>query len=76
MDDIHLDSFSLSVDNSNLLEAFFLAFEKIVFQELRNFLWRESVKVNPILDGNLNSHKQNVKFQNPKLKGKNPNFKT
>jgi hypothetical protein len=75
MDNVHLNPFSLSVDNSDLLEAFLLTFEKIVLEERRDFLGRESVKIDPVLDGNLKNHKRNVKFQNPKLKGKNPNFK-
>ena len=56
MDDIHLHPFSFSVDNADLLEAFLLTFEEIVLQERRNLLRGESMKVDPILDGNLNSH--------------------
>jgi hypothetical protein len=68
MDDIHLNPFSFSVDNSDLFEAFLLTFEKIVLQERRDLFRREGVKVDPILDGNTDSHNQNVKFQNPKFK--------
>jgi len=56
MDDVHLDPLSLSVDNSDLLEALFLTFEEIVFQERRDLLGREGVEIDPILDGNANNH--------------------
>ena len=52
MDDIHLNPFAFSVDNSDLLEAFLLAFEKIVLQERGDLPGGECMEVNPILDGN------------------------
>jgi hypothetical protein len=58
MDDVHLHPLSLSVNNSDLLEAFLLTFEEIVLQERTNLLGREGVKINPVLDGNLNNHKK------------------
>jgi len=68
MDDIHLNPFSLSVDNSDLLEAFLLAFEKIVLQERGDLPGGECMEVNPILDGNLNHHKIMLKAEGRKLK--------
>jgi hypothetical protein len=62
MDNVHLNPFSLSVDNSDLLEAFLLTLEEIVLQERRDLFGRESMKIDPVLDGNLNYHKQNVKL--------------
>ena len=59
MDDIHLDPFSFSVDNSDLLEAFLLTFEKVVLQERGDLPGGKSMEVNPILDRNLNNHDLN-----------------
>jgi hypothetical protein len=44
------------VDNSDFLEAPLLTFEEIVLQERRDLPGRESVKIDPILDGYLNNH--------------------
>ena len=68
MDDVHLDSFSFPMDDSNFSETFLLTFQEIFLQKGRDLLGGESVEVNPILDGNLYHHKLNVKFQNPKFK--------
>jgi hypothetical protein len=63
MDDIHLNPFPFSVDNSDLLEAFLLTFEEIVLQERRDFPGGEGVKIDPVLDGNANNHKESFKFK-------------
>ena len=57
MDDVHLHPLPLSVDDSDLLEAFLLTFEKIVLQERRDFPGREGVEIDPVLDGNFQNHK-------------------
>jgi hypothetical protein len=68
MDDVPLNPFPFSMDNSDLFEPFLLAFQEILLQKRRDLLRRESVKVNPILNGNSNSHKVRLKAENSKLK--------
>ena len=63
MDDVHLYPLSLSVDNSDLLKALLLTFKEIVLQKRRDLLGREGVKINPVLNGNLNRHKESFKFK-------------
>jgi hypothetical protein len=75
MDDIHLNPFPFPVDDPNFSKTFLLTLEKVLLQKRRDLLGGESMKINPILDGNPKNHKRNVKFQNPKFKGKNANFK-
>jgi len=65
MDDVHLHPLPLSVDDSDLLEAFLLTFEKIVLQERRDFPRREGVEIDPVLDGNFQNHKS--QFGVPKI---------
>jgi hypothetical protein len=57
MDDVHLNAFSFSMDNSYLLETLLLTFQKILFQERRDLLRGEGVKINPILNRNFQNHK-------------------
>jgi len=68
MDDVHLNPFAFSVDNSDFLEAFLPALEKIVLQERGDLSGGKSMEVNPILDGNLNHHKIMLKAEGRKLK--------
>jgi len=56
MNDISLNSFPLPMDDSDLSKTFILAFRKIIFQEIRDLLGRESVKINPVFNGNANNH--------------------
>jgi len=57
-DDIHLDPFSFSMDDPHFLESSFLALKEVVFQEERDLLGREGMKVNPV----LNRDSDNIKF--------------
>lgn len=63
MDNVHLNPLSFSVNNPDLFVAFLLTFEKIVLQERRDLFGRESMKIDPVLDGNLNGHKGSFKFK-------------
>jgi hypothetical protein len=63
MDNVHLNPFAFSVDNSDLLEAFLLTFEKVVLQERGDLPGGKSMEVDPILDGNLNHHKSCSKLK-------------
>jgi hypothetical protein len=71
MHDVHLNTFSFPVDDSDLFETFLLTFQKVLLQERRDLLGRESVKINPVLDGNPDNHKIKLKVQSSKFKIKN-----
>ena len=56
MDDIHLDPLPLPVNDSDLFEPFLLTLMEVFLQKGRNLSRRESVKVDPIFDGNADNH--------------------
>jgi hypothetical protein len=70
MHDVHLNTLSFPMDDSDLFETFLLTFQKVLLQERRDLLGRESVKINPVLDGNPDNHNfkpQTSKFETSAL---------
>ena len=67
MNNVHLYPSPFSMDDTYLFETFLLAFSRDTpLKGKGTYLGRESVEINPILDGNADNHK--IEAQSSKLK--------
>jgi len=56
MDNVPLNPFPFSMNDSNLFESSFLTFLEILFQEGGNLLREEGMKIDPLFNGDTDDH--------------------
>lgn len=61
MDNVPLNPFPFSMNDSNLSEPFLLTFQEVCLQEGGDLLRKEAVKIDPVFNGDTNNHARTFK---------------